>query len=129
MGKALLTCRSANDIRLTLQAEPLQRFTRSTITDVGRLCQEIEAARKQGFAVSNREYFPNTICIGAPIINPIGKAVMAISISIRGYPEPTPARLAELGKLVSRTAADIAAYIVGPRARKLLRPVKELESD
>lgn len=129
LGKALLSYRSADDIQQTLKGGPLPRFTSNTITDSALLHQDIRASRKRGFAIATREYIPNVICLAAPIVNPIGKAAMALSLSIRALPAPPPARLAELGSMVAKTAIDIAEYIVGPAAGKAAHHPKELESD
>lgn len=118
LGKALLSRHSPEDIQQTLKGGPLPRFTPSTITDPALLFQDIGAARKRGYAIANREYLPTITCLAAPIVNPIGKAAMALSLSVRATSELPPARLEELGGMVAQTAIDIAQYIVGPPASK-----------
>jgi DNA-binding IclR family transcriptional regulator len=129
LGKALLSYRSADDVQQTLKGGPLPGFTSSTITDAAALFQDVRASRRRGYAIASREYLANIVCVAAPIVNPIGKAAMALSLSIRAAPEPSRAGLAELGGMVAQTAVDIAQYIVGPAADRVVHGPKELDSD
>jgi len=56
-------------------------LTDRTITTIGNLRSEISAVRQRGYAIDNREVFPTICCVGAPIRDPNGRTVAAMSFA------------------------------------------------
>lgn len=59
----------------------LPRYTDNTLVDPGRLAQEIETIRRQGYAIDNEEAEKGVSCIGAGIYNDEGQLVAGLSVS------------------------------------------------
>jgi DNA-binding IclR family transcriptional regulator len=80
LGKALLAERPAAEISGALPS-PLPRLTRNSITDPGRLRQELELTRVRGYAVDNEENTEGIRCfaVALPRATP---PVDAISFSV-----------------------------------------------
>lgn len=88
----------------------MTRFTDNTITDRKTMMAVIDRVRKQGYAVDEQERSIGVRCIAAPIRNPSGSIVAAISIS--GPTQLIPAkRIKLLSRLVLNTAAQISAEL------------------
>jgi len=86
-------------------------LTPNTITDKGRLRRELDRIRGQGYAMDDEEAFPGIRCIAAPIRQPSGKVVAAISATIPAQRLPTE-RSPELIEMITQTASRISALIV-----------------
>ncbi|MEW6665964.1 MAG: IclR family transcriptional regulator [Thermodesulfobacteriota bacterium] len=82
MGKILLAGLAADELSRVLKSGPLERLTPNTITDLRELIVEIEAVRKNGYAVDNEESFPGIRCVAAPICSRNGRVVAAISATV-----------------------------------------------
>ncbi len=82
MGKVLLSGLSEERLSETLALAPLGRFTANTITEVPRLIKELDKVRRQGFAIDNEESFAGIRCVAAPVKNPRGEVIAAISTTV-----------------------------------------------
>jgi len=85
LGKVLLAYSSEEEVRRIIQTAGLPRFTPNTITDEEELQQNLIKIRKQGFAYDMEEILPDLCCVAAPIYNPRGHVIAAISMSIPAY--------------------------------------------
>lgn len=81
LGKSLLAGLSAPQLENFLYDGDLVALTPQTISSVGSLRSEIESVRKRGYAVDNREAFQSVCCVGAPVRDPGGNTVAAISFA------------------------------------------------
>ncbi len=81
LGKALLSGLSEEQMDDFLRDGDLVALTPQTITDRRRLTAEIEDIRHRGFAIDDREVYPAICCIGAPIRDPNGQVIAAISLA------------------------------------------------
>ena len=110
MGKVLLAGLPQAEARRLLGARRLKRFTPTTITEPRRLALELEAVRRQGYALDNEEAFPGIRCVAAPLRDREGTVRAAISVTA-----PTQRiagrRQAEIRKWVTDSAARISARI------------------
>ncbi len=80
-GKILLAF-MAEEKRLNIIAETgLPALTPNTITDSGKLLQELESIKKQGYAISHGERVPDVASIAAPVRDMNGEVIAAINIS------------------------------------------------
>ena len=82
IGKALLAFSEDLDYSL-LRTERIEQYTPNTITDPEKMIEELETIRKQGYAIDNEEQELGLYCIGCPVLDHKGHAVLALSIS--GY--------------------------------------------
>jgi DNA-binding IclR family transcriptional regulator len=88
LGKVLLSGLSDEQLDEFLRDGELVALTPQTITDRRRLAIEINEIRRRGFAIDDREVLPAICCIGAPVRDPNGRIIAAISLA------DTSARLA-----------------------------------
>ena len=82
IGKVLLAYSedlSADVIRM----HKFEHYTPYTISDPEAFLEELEKIRRQGYAVDDMEQEMGLCCVGCPVLNSEGHAVMALSIS--GY--------------------------------------------
>lgn len=110
IGKALLAEYDEPRLNDVLAGLPTTGFTPRTITDAGRLRDELARIRAQGFAVDDEERAIGMRCVAAVIRNSFGEAVAGVSVSGAAQ-RMTPPRLPQLGQLVRDTANRISAQI------------------
>jgi DNA-binding IclR family transcriptional regulator len=110
MGKVLLAGLPPAEVPRLLGGRPLQRFTPTTITDRRRLARELEAIRRQGFALDNEEAFPGIRCVAAPLRGRAGRVLAALSLTVPAQ-RMGARRQAELKNWVTDTAARISDRI------------------
>lgn len=107
LGKALLSQLTEVEFGEYLSKYSLNPITPNTITQPEKLRQELEMIRRQGYATDMEENEIGGVCVAAPILDYLGNAIAAISISIpmaRLNREETP----RLGKKVIETASAIS---------------------
>jgi IclR family transcriptional regulator, KDG regulon repressor len=80
LGKALLAYSDQATQRRALSGT-LRQYTAATVTQPLRLSAELRATRLRGLAFDNQETHPAVRCVAAPVLDPRGNAVAAISIS------------------------------------------------
>ncbi len=80
-GKAILSCLSTEHLDAYVATVQLERLTPQTLASREDLVQEIVNVRHHGFAVDNEEFEIGVRCVAAPIVDPAGRCVAAISVS------------------------------------------------
>jgi len=73
IGKLFLALSPPRQRRALLAAVELVPLTPATITDRGRLEQELEHVRAQGFAVDDQEFLAGAVAVAVPILNRRGE--------------------------------------------------------
>jgi DNA-binding IclR family transcriptional regulator len=106
LGKVLLAFGSPEPLR-TLLASGLKPLTPYTITEHRRLLAQLEAVRSDGVAFEYEESVIGNACVAAPVFDPAGKPLAALSIS----GPPTRLRAEQRAPLVRRAAAEISRRI------------------
>lgn len=112
-GKILLAWRPAAEVRALL-SDPLERYTRQTITRMELLEGELAAVREAGYAVGREEYEVGLNAIAAPVSDMTGGVIAALSVSGPAYRLPqesfesAAAMLVEAAELVSRQLGHTA---------------------
>lgn len=106
-GKALLAYSSPEVVRATVD-RGLVRRTRYSIMTPGRLVQQLGQIRQTRVAYDDEESVLGVSCVAAPVVSN-GRAVAAVSVS--GASERFGR--AAIGRLVERTAHQIATYLPG----------------
>jgi DNA-binding IclR family transcriptional regulator len=81
LGKVLLSGLSAEELEEFLRDGKLIALTPQTITNTSRLRSEIEAVRQRGYSIDDKEAYQTICCIGAPIRDPSGQTIAAISLA------------------------------------------------
>ena len=80
-GKALLAHQPRELTQNFLRAPQLPRFTPRTTTDTARLREELHRIRQQGYATDLDEYEEGVRSLAAPVFNPDGQILAAMSLS------------------------------------------------
>ena len=111
---ALAAARERHDeVARIVREQGLPAFTARTITDPGRLAEELAAIRARGWAVDDEERTEGMRCIAAPIFNEFREATAGVSIS---GPLARMSRAGpDLGERV-RAAADRITLAIGGTA-------------
>lgn len=78
-GKLFLSAMSRRSRERFLRATPLVGYTARTITCADALTREVEAVRRQGFAVENEEYLEGVSCLAVPVRSASGELLAALS--------------------------------------------------
>jgi acetyl-CoA synthetase len=81
LGKVALAMAPPEVIERYLQAG-LRRFSAHTITEPDALRDELREVRRRGFAADREEFGADFCCIGAPVLDPRGRLLAAIGISM-----------------------------------------------
>jgi len=84
-GKVLLAWRHPDQLTEDVGPGPLQRYTPATITDPSALAEDLALVRRAGYAVTVEEFEIGLNAIAAPIREPGGAVVAAVSASGPGY--------------------------------------------
>lgn len=79
VGKVLLAWSDAS-LAAVLLKQPLERYTRNTLSDPSRLLTEIQRVREQGYAVDDEELLQGLVCLAAPVVVK-NRLLGAISVS------------------------------------------------
>ena len=95
-GKVLLAHRALPPPR------ELERYTAQTITTQGALEAELAAVRRDGYAKAVAELEEGLVAVAAPVFDPAGRCVAALSISGPEF-RMLPATLDALGRLCAST--------------------------
>jgi DNA-binding IclR family transcriptional regulator len=88
-------------------SEPFEGLTPHTITSAASMRTELKEVRARGYALDNEEYEEGVSCVAAPILDGIGNALAAVSVSA---PSARLHRcgLSELGGLLARHTNEIS---------------------
>jgi DNA-binding IclR family transcriptional regulator len=76
----------------------LERYTPQTITSPGKLASELARVRRDGYATAVAELEEGLIAVAAPVFDPSGACIAALSITGPEYRMP-PETLDSLGRL------------------------------
>jgi IclR family acetate operon transcriptional repressor len=91
-GKALLAFLPPEEARARLEARPLVALTPYTITEVRRLIDQLEEARRRGYAEQAEESRIGVGSVAAPIRDATRNVVAAISLAVPVATLTEPAR-------------------------------------
>lgn len=94
---------------------PLQRFTPRTVVEAARLRRMLADVRRSDIAVSDRQVTMDSVSVAAPVRDPAGAVVAAVSVVVHADTLDLPV----LCPLVRTAARGISRSLAGPSA---LRP-------
>jgi IclR family acetate operon transcriptional repressor len=106
-GRAVLANLPAADVDELID-RGLDSYSESTLTDPSELRTELKRVRANGYSVNRNQYRPDVCAIAAPILDADGTPLAAVAISMPAS-RYDPARLPELGRLVTETVAEVTA--------------------
>jgi acetyl-CoA synthetase len=103
----------------------LRSFTANTITRRAALAAELEAVRREGYAVDREEFGLGFCCVAAPVVDERAQltAVLALSATVRSFEAEQP----ELVKAVCEVAYEAGRGLHGrarPDGGRLQAPAK-----
>ena len=114
-GKALLAALPSERRRELIRA-PLQRFTKSTITSVRALLDEVETVSERGYATASGEIEPDAAAVAAAVHDSHG---VAAAICLVGpVARLTDQRMAEFGAILRSRAELISKRLQTPTTRR-----------
>jgi DNA-binding IclR family transcriptional regulator len=130
LGKVVLALGRPEVVERYVSDPGLRRFTPHTITDPARLHAELEAVRRDGFAVECEELYADFCCIAAPARDPRGRivAVLGISMTRRAFDderESLARTLVELAETAGATPETAPPRSFDPAARDRFQPSAE----
>ncbi|MCW6003400.1 IclR family transcriptional regulator [Micromonospora sp. CPCC 205371] len=110
VGKVLLADLPDGDRRKLLEAQPLERFTANTITDLDALEAGFAGIRRRGYAEDNEEYTLGVRCVAVPVRDHTGRVTAGLSVSV-----PTirfdADRAEQARTLLTTAAADLSTAL------------------
>ena len=80
LGKALLAAMPEGQREATLDELTLDAWTSATITERGRLADDLAVTAERGYAIEDGELDLRRRSVGAPVLDHIGRAVAAIGV-------------------------------------------------
>ena len=121
-GKAMLA-HMPNEVVLSFLERGMQKFTQFTITRKDAFMENLEKARKQGFAISMQEFEDGINAVAAPILDTNNYPIAAITVAGPAY-RLTWELMLKLGPSVM-TAAQAIAQEVNPANKPEVHPAKK----
>jgi DNA-binding IclR family transcriptional regulator len=112
LGKAYLSSLPDDRIAEKVDGMDLVAKTGNTITKRDRLIEELKISRARGYAVSDEEYLPGLVSIGAPLFDAIsGVGVGAVSFDFSVLEHSAGDIQARYGDLVRETAETLSEIL------------------
>jgi IclR family acetate operon transcriptional repressor len=105
-GKAMLAAMPDDVVKSILERD-LEKVMPNSVTDAKQLLHQVLEARERGYAVNISENRANVCAVGAAVIDPAGRPVAAVAISMPDL-RFDPVRVPEWGSLVRETAREIS---------------------
>jgi len=107
LGKAILASLPDDKAIEIIGEGPLERFTDFTIQSRDQLMADLKNTRKRGFAIDDRELFPDISCIAAPVFGSTGEVNAAISI-VSHSSRMNSSRIEKLGALLQEAVLNLS---------------------
>lgn len=115
LGKVLLSGLSDEQLNAYLNKAELQRHTPVTIANAGRLRDELERVREQGYALNQGEYIPGIMGLAVPVRDHSGIVVAALNVNWLSSAPIQPAEINRILPLLKSAAADMETLILKGR--------------
>jgi IclR family acetate operon transcriptional repressor len=112
MGKAILSTYASRDVDALAARFAMKRQAPASLARAPDLSEQLETARKAGYAIDDEEFVTGVRCVAAVVYGNGGEALCAISVSGL-QARMTRERIPQLGRLVAETAADLTRALAG----------------
>ncbi|KPI05844.1 transcriptional regulator, IclR family [Actinobacteria bacterium OK074] len=110
-GRTVLAHLPRTDVEALIE-RGLERYSDTTPTEPAALHAELDRIRADGYAVNRNQYRPGVCAIAAPIRDEDGTPLASLAVSMPDS-RYDPARLPELGRLITDAASEIGARRLG----------------
>ncbi len=120
VGKAILAHLPEEEVRSVISSHGLPRHNENTIASVRRLWEAIAETRRLGYALDDEEDEIGARCIGAPIFDPTGKVIAAVSVA-GTVEEITPENVSLYARMVKQAAAVVSRTLLPGDSAELPR--------
>ena len=104
---------SPPDVQDEYLSRPLEAWTEHSVTDPGRIRQRLEDIRRSGFAWVFEEMSEGLNSVAAPVFNPAGAVIAAVSAHGPSYRFPAPGASASVAAHVIEAAARVTDRLAG----------------
>lgn len=109
-GKALIAGMSDDELGEMFAGREFAPFTSKTIRSLSVLKAHLAEARARGYSVNDEEYYQGVRAVAAPVFDPLGVVVAAVSV--RGSCKQIPSdRLPQLGQEMVRASRDLTMLL------------------
>jgi IclR family transcriptional regulator, acetate operon repressor len=112
VGKAVLATYSDEDVNAVICRQGMPRLTEKSIVRPGELFRELQAIRRQGYAVDDEEARMGLRCVAAVVYSDCSEPLAAISVSGMTS-RMTDDRLPIIGRTVREVAAELTVALGG----------------
>jgi DNA-binding IclR family transcriptional regulator len=110
LGKAILAALPEPEVEAILLHAKLSARTRTTITSMAALREELRVTRNRGYAIDDEENEEGACCVGAVVRDHLGGPIAAISVSGPAM-RVTRNKVPELAQIVVGIARTISAEL------------------
>lgn len=112
LGKAYLSSLPEDRLIGKIAGMALPFRTEKTIVDKNELLSELKRTRARGYSVSEEEYLPGLLAIGAPLLDPVsGEGIGAVSFDFSVLQHDTGEIVARYSESVVRTAGLLSELL------------------
>lgn len=111
VGKAVLAWQETDEVRQLFRQPPMHVYTPRTIATIEGLLRELSTIRERGYATDEGEMIPGLNCVAAPVMNAVGRAALAVSVSGPAS-RFDGARMSRLAARLAATADEISEYVI-----------------
>ena len=119
LGKAYLSSLPDDLIAEKIDTLVLVAKTEKTIVDKDALAAELKKTKARQYAMSEEEYLPGLVAIGAPLYDPIrGKSVGAVSFDFSVLQHSAEDIEAKYGGLIKKTAKTLSELLPPDKNRR-----------
>lgn len=108
-GKLMLAAKDDAGVSRFLERHSPLALTAQSVTDAGKLREQLDEVRAQQLAVEVEEYMSHLACIAAPVKSRSGKVIGAVSVSVSA--SDFSRRAYDLERAVRRGAWQISAQV------------------
>jgi DNA-binding IclR family transcriptional regulator len=109
-GKALIAGMSDHELGEIFSGREFAPFTAKTIRSLSALKAHLAETRARGYAVNDEEYYQGIRAVAAPVVDPLGVVVAAVSVS--GSCKHIPCdRFPQLGQELARAGRELGMLL------------------
>lgn len=107
LGKSILAYMDTDKVRKMWDKSKIVRYTQQTILTFDDLLEDLEATRKRGYAIDDREANRDIFCIAHAIFDHSNQPVAALSTAMM-YTNLNTFKIQDYGELISRYTYEIS---------------------
>ncbi len=109
VGKAILAYLPAQEQQTIARGYTYHRYTEHTLPSPQALLEDLEAVRREGFALDREELEYGLVCLAVPVFDPQGQVAAAVSCS-GPKQRMTPEKLTQIKAALQACAQNLSGY-------------------